>query len=311
MPRILRLQLTTPLGSSTIERVSRRVALRENTRSGSSAGVRSMRTFGSAISYSLATVSTTSFIATSSASASALGMTTVTWASAAMTLFCAPPNGASMRRSKPWASMVLSARASRMIALMRSRWMSNSQWPPVSPWTVSVRATRSGSSGASHSAGMSITAETSPPQPARISSSVIQLKSIIRVPRQQRRVEVGPADLALLLHRGEHGLERRVRDVGGVEQSEDVGDADAVVGAERRAVGGDVVAVAQQVEPLGQEVELDVVVLGAHHVQVAVQDERRRVLVARAAGLAHQHAPAGRPGGTRARGPWRTAPPSR
>jgi len=98
------------------------------------------------------------------------------------------------------------------------------------------------------------------------------------------------SDLALLLHRREHGLERRVGEVLRREEREDVRDADPVVGAERRAVGRDELIVDDEAQGLVLEVELDTLGLLAHHVEVAVEDERRGVLEPALAGLADEDA---------------------
>ena len=103
-------------------------------------------------------------------------------------------------------------------------------------------------------------------------------------------VELLRPDLPLLLHRREHRLERRVRDVLGVQEREDVGDTDPVVGPERGAVGGDVVAVDDEPQPVGLEVVRHALVRLAHHVEVAVQDERGSALEPVLSGLLDQHA---------------------
>ena len=102
---------------------------------------------------------------------------------------------------------------------------------------------------------------------------------------QQREVDAVAADFAHLLHGGHHAFERRMGDVLRVEQGQHVGDPEPVVGAQRRAFRPDEVAVHVELHALRGEIVDDAVVDLAHHVDVTVQDDGRRLLVPRSAGL--------------------------
>ena len=146
----------------------------------------------------------------------------------------------------------------------------------------------------------------------RVPSS--SLSRLIRVDAgQQRPVEGVRALEPDLLGDRHQQLERAVRDRLVLDQRHHRRDRDAVVGAQRRAVGGEPVAVADERDPpLGRIVRAGRVAL-AHHVQVALQDEGGRRLAAGrrrhaddevAPGvLLELEAPAARPTRERARSP--------
>ena len=74
-----------------------------------------------------------------------------------------------------------------------------------------------------------------------------------------------------------------------LEDGEDGGDADAVVGAEGGAVGGEPLTVQHGLDGVFHEVELLAAVLLADHVHVGLKADHGRFLVAFAGGLADEH----------------------
>ena len=78
-----------------------------------------------------------------------------------------------------------------------------------------------------------------------------------------------------------------MRNVLGIEQREHVGDAKPIVGAKRRAFGSDAVAVDLEGHALPGEIVRHALVDLTHHIEVAVQDDRRRRLVAGRARFLH------------------------
>ncbi|MFD1810329.1 hypothetical protein ACFSHQ_26180 [Gemmobacter lanyuensis] len=78
-----------------------------------------------------------------------------------------------------------------------------------------------------------------------------------------------------------------MRNIGRVEQREHIADAQPVIGAKGRALGPDLVAIDLQLDTLGGKVVQHTVIQLADHVDVAMQDHRRRILVPRRARLFH------------------------
>ena len=181
MPGTIRLQLITPLGMSEMMLARRALAAAEKTRSGAAASASSNRTPASAVRYSLESCAPISAMMSATPLTSSGRIDRTASASIGMALFWAPPNGLLMRTSNSLLTAV-STRVSTCSALARSSWISNSQWPPLRPRTRRMRVSVSSAGTGSHSAGTSTTNVMSPLQPARISLSVIQLKSIIRRP---------------------------------------------------------------------------------------------------------------------------------
>jgi hypothetical protein len=96
------------------------------------------------------------------------------------------------------------------------------------------------------------------------------------------RLSAPPAQLD-----GEQQLQRTVRQIVGLHQRQHGGDADAVVRAERRTAGIQVLALATGHDRVFREVVPYVGVLLLHHVEMGLQDRDRRVLAARRARFAH------------------------
>jgi hypothetical protein len=94
------------------------------------------------------------------------------------------------------------------------------------------------------------------------------------------RVELGGASEAGLFVEGKEQLERSVHDLRRLDERQHRCDANAVVGAERGACSVERVAVAPRPDGVDGEVEGDVRVLLAHHVEMRLQGERRRLLAA-------------------------------
>ena len=184
MPGTVMLQLRTLLGTRALNRAKRAPASAEKTCAGGGASSSSRRMSGSAVTYSLRSAAASSATTRSTCSTSAVRSARTTCASAGMALFWAPPWGSATLTSAV-SRMALRVRASTNTALARSRWMSNSQCPPTRPRTLSRRVAVCVPGTGSHWAGRSTVKVMSPLQPARISLSVIQLKSIIRRPARR------------------------------------------------------------------------------------------------------------------------------
>ena len=99
--------------------------------------------------------------------------------------------------------------------------------------------------------------------------------------REVRKVHGGSAQQAHFLADGQHHFQRRVGDVVGVQHSQRIGHGNAVVAAQRGALGAHIAAVHHGADGVLFEVQLAVGGLIAHHVQMALQDQGRLVLVAR------------------------------
>ena len=107
--------------------------------------------------------------------------------------------------------------------------------------------------------------------------------------RDQRGIELtGAGHAGFLVHREQH-LEGAMDRVRVVRKGQGRGGADAVVGAQRGAHGVQPVAVEADLDALGVEVEFDVRVLFADHVQVALQHRGGHVLLAGRGGDVDHH----------------------
>ena len=115
----------------------------------------------------------------------------------------------------------------------------------------------------------------------------VQVQQVLGV--QQAALQLEGAGHAGLLVDGEERLQRGVGDVRAGQQRHDGGDADAVVRAQRGALGLHPVAVHLHADAFGGEVEVGVVVLLVHHVQVALQGHGGGVLLPFGARLADDH----------------------
>ena len=74
-----------------------------------------------------------------------------------------------------------------------------------------------------------------------------------------------------------------------VQDGKDGGNADAVIGAQRGAVGRQPFAVKHRLDGILEEVELLVAVLLAHHIHMGLQADALRMLIAFRCRLADQH----------------------
>lgn len=99
---------------------------------------------------------------------------------------------------------------------------------------------------------------------------------------------VGAGETRLLVH-GDEGFECGMGDFLVLEDGEDGGDADAVVGTEGGAVGREPRTVQHWLDGVFHEVELLAAVLLADHVHVSLQAHAGALLVALAGGLADEH----------------------
>ena len=88
---------------------------------------------------------------------------------------------------------------------------------------------------------------------------------------------------------GQHDLQRRVGDVLCVQHSQCVGHGNAVVAAQRSALGADIIAVHHQLDGILFQIQRAGGGLVAHHVQMALQDQGRLVLVARRGRCLDEH----------------------
>ena len=84
---------------------------------------------------------------------------------------------------------------------------------------------------------------------------------------------------AHLLADGQHDLQRRVGNVLCVQNSQRIGHGNAVVAAKGRALGAHIAAVYDRVDGLFLKIQRAVGGLVAHHVQMALQDQARLLLV--------------------------------
>ena len=98
---------------------------------------------------------------------------------------------------------------------------------------------------------------------------------------QRRYVHGGGAQQADLLVHGEHRLQPGVGDVVGVQNGQGHGHGDAVVAAQRGALGVDVVAIHGQIQALTAHILAAAGLLLTHHVQVPLEDHRFGGLIAR------------------------------
>ena len=104
---------------------------------------------------------------------------------------------------------------------------------------------------------------------------------------EQPAGKFGGAGEARFLVDGVDKLERPVRDVGALHDRERCSHADAVVGAQRGALGFQPVAVANHLDGIGIEVVGGAFVLFADHVEMALQQSHGRGLASRPRGLAN------------------------
>ena len=84
---------------------------------------------------------------------------------------------------------------------------------------------------------------------------------------------------AHLLADGQHDLQRRVGNVLCVQNSQRIGHGNAVVAAKGRALGAHIAAVYDRVDGILLKIQRAVGGLVAHHVQMALQDQARLLLV--------------------------------
>ena len=84
---------------------------------------------------------------------------------------------------------------------------------------------------------------------------------------------------AHLLADGQHDLQRRVGNVLCVQNSQRIGHGNAIVAAKGRALGAHIAAVYDRVDGLFLKIQRAVGGLVAHHVQMALQDQARLLLV--------------------------------
>ncbi len=97
-----------------------------------------------------------------------------------------------------------------------------------------------------------------------------------------------PGEAGLLVDGGED-LERAVDHIRVVGERHGGGETDAVVGAEGRPYGANPVAVDLDLDALGHEVVIDVGVLLADHVEVALENDGLGILVALGGGHPDHH----------------------
>ena len=88
---------------------------------------------------------------------------------------------------------------------------------------------------------------------------------------------------------GEEGVDRRVRNVLGIEDGQNGCDTDAVVRAQCGAFSSHPITVDVHLDALGVEIELRIGVFLANHVQVALQDDVSFGFHPRCCRLANQH----------------------
>jgi hypothetical protein len=110
-------------------------------------------------------------------------------------------------------------------------------------------------------------------------------------PGDERRVELLGALEPLLLGDGEEQLERAVLDRRVVHDAQCEGDADPVVGAERRPGGEYPVAVDADVDPPFPWIERRVRIALAHHVEVSLEDDDGSVAASARRRDAHDDVP--------------------
>ena len=103
---------------------------------------------------------------------------------------------------------------------------------------------------------------------------------------QAAHIESCRAEHADLLVDGEHRLEGRVLQRIGIQHRQRIGHGDAVVSAERRAVGKNIGVVMAQAQAVLRKIDIAVRILLADHVEVTLQDHGGMVLIAGAGRLA-------------------------
>ena len=106
---------------------------------------------------------------------------------------------------------------------------------------------------------------------------------------QQSAFESHGTGHASFLVNGEQGLKPRVGNVGGRQQGHDGGHTNAIVSAQGGAVGAHPVVFHQHLNALSVEVELGIVVLLVHHVQVTLEDHSLAVFHAWSCGFVNDH----------------------
>ena len=94
---------------------------------------------------------------------------------------------------------------------------------------------------------------------------------------------------AHLLADGQHDLQRRVGNILCVQNSQRIGHGNAVVAAKGRALGAHIAAVYDRVDGILLKIQRAVGGLVAHHVQMALQDQARLLLVSGCGRCLYEH----------------------
>ena len=103
---------------------------------------------------------------------------------------------------------------------------------------------------------------------------------------QAAHIEGCRAEHADLLVDGEHRLEGRVLQRIGIQHCQRIGHGNAVVSAERRAVGKNIGIIMAQAQAVLRKIDVTVRILLTDHVEVTLQDHGGMVLIAGAGRLA-------------------------
>ena len=169
--------------------------------------------------------------------------------------------------------------------------MSTPECPPFRPDTFTRHAASPDGLGERHLAppdGLHA-ARAADAQRSRL--FVVEVEKVLRL--QHSALELRRARQAGFFVDREHELQRTVRDVRAFHHCQRRRNAHAVVGAQRRALGLQPVAVAPHVNRIGIEIVRRAFVLLAHHVEVSLQQSRGRLLASRTRRLAHHHVAGG------------------
>lgn len=181
------------------------------------------------------------------------------------------PLSAETMRSGTILPMAASARPSRMAALARPLSISAPEWPPVRPGQLEHHGRQRADFRRQRQPDIG-------PRAARTADgedALILRVDVQKPPRRERRdVETRRALHADLLVDREDRLDARMAECFVVHRGEGHRDGNAVVAAERRAAGVEIIAVQREVESVARHVQRAVRRFFRDHVEMALHDDR-------------------------------------